>query len=103
MEATIHSEHFHRENVAFDFTYSQLLTENLGIGGSLRYLYSNLTGGVVVAGTDAHSSNTVAVDLGIFYTKPMVSSNSTLSMGASISNVGQKLPIRVQLMRFYSD
>jgi hypothetical protein len=77
-------------DVAFDVTYSQLLTEHLGIGGSLRYIYSNLTG-AISTGFDAKAGEAVAVDLGVFYTKPMVSSNSTLSLGASISNLGSKI------------
>lgn len=82
---------FSPKDAAFDFTYSQLLTEHFGIGGSLRYLYSNLTGNVAVGGAASHSSNTVAVDIGVFYSKPLVASNSTISWGASISNIGQKV------------
>jgi len=81
---------FTPRDVAFDVTYSQLLTEHLGIGGSLRYIYSNLTG-AISTGFDARPGNAVAVDLGVFYTKPMVSSNSTLSLAASISNLGSKI------------
>jgi hypothetical protein len=33
----------------------------------------------------------VAVDLGVYYTKPFVKSNATLSLGASISNIGTKI------------
>jgi Type IX secretion system protein PorV len=81
---------FSPKDVAFDVTYSQLLTEHLGIGGSLRYIYSNLTGSIPT-GFDSRPGKSVAVDLGIYYTKPMESSNSTLSLGASITNIGSKI------------
>ena len=75
---------------AFDVTYSQMLTQNLGIGGALRYIHSNLTGAVSGA-IDARPGNTVAVDIGVYYTKPLLSSNSSYSLAASITNIGGKI------------
>ena len=79
---------FNPRDYSFDATYSQLLTEHFSIGGTIRYIYSNLTGAGV---PDAKPGSSVAVDLGIYYTKPLVSSNATLSLGASISNIGGKI------------
>lgn len=36
-------------------------------------------------------SNSVAVDLGIYYTRPLTSRNATLSLGAAITNLGAKI------------
>ncbi len=79
---------FNPRDYSFDATYSQLLTEHFSIGGTVRYIYSNLTGAGV---PDAKPGSSVAVDLGIYYTKPLASSNATLSLGASISNIGGKI------------
>jgi len=82
---------FNPREYAFDVTYSQLLTENLGIGGSLRYINSNLTGALSTGANDARPGNSVAVDIGLFYTKPLVSKNSNLSLAGSITNIGSKI------------
>ncbi len=82
---------FNPREFAFDVTYSRLLTEQLSIGGALRYIHSNLTGAFSSGGIDARPGNSVAVDAGIYYTKPLVSSNSALSFGATITNIGAKI------------
>lgn len=82
---------FNPREFAFDVTYSRLLTEQLSIGGALRYIHSNLTGAFSSGGVDARPGNSVAVDVGVYYTKPLVSSNSALSLGATITNIGAKI------------
>jgi Type IX secretion system protein PorV len=82
---------FNPREFAFDVTYSRMLTEQLAIGGALRYIHSNLTGALTTGNIDARPGNSVAVDLGIYYTKPFVSTNSTLSLGAAITNLGAKI------------
>jgi len=82
---------FNPREFAFDVAYSRKLTEELGIGGALRYIHSNLTGALSTGSTDARPGNSVAVDLGVYYTKPMVSKNSELSFGAAITNLGAKI------------
>lgn len=82
---------FNPREFAFDVTYSRLLTEQLSIGGALRYIHSNLTGAFSSGGVDARPGNSVAVDVGVYYTKPLVSSNSSLSLGATITNIGAKI------------
>jgi len=76
---------------AFDVTYSRLLTEHMSIGGAIRYIHSNLTGYLSTNSFDARPANSVAVDIGWYYTKPMVWKNSNLSLGATITNVGGKI------------
>jgi hypothetical protein len=80
---------YNPRELAVDVTYSRLLTEHFGLGGSLRYIYSNLTGALITS--DARAAHSVAVDLGVFYTKPIQSRNATLSLGASITNIGAKV------------
>ena len=82
---------FNPREYAFDVTYSRLLTEHFSLGGAIRYIHSNLTGALTTGNVDARPGNSVAVDLGIFYTKPMVTKNSNLSFGAAITNLGAKI------------
>jgi hypothetical protein len=81
---------FNPKEAAFDMTYSRVLSENLGVGVTGRYVFSNLTG--AFKDTDAKSGNSVAADIGVYYTKPLQSAkNSVLSLGAQISNIGAKI------------
>lgn len=81
---------FNPKEAAFDATYSRMLTDNFSVGLSARYIFSNLTG--AFTGSDAQAGNSVAADIGVFYTKPLQSTrNSTLSLGAQISNIGAKI------------
>ncbi len=70
--------------------YSRKLSEKFGLGLGLKYVYSNLTGAFV---SDVRPLNTAAVDIGVFYTTPLQvkTSNSTLSFGANVSNLGGKI------------
>lgn len=76
---------------AFDASYARLLTEHFSIGGAIRYIHSNLTGSGLGGSADSKPGNSLAVDLGVFYTKPMVNNNSVLSLAGSVTNVGAKL------------
>jgi len=81
---------FNPKEASFDATYSRMLTDNFSIGLSARYIFSNLTG--AFTGPDAQAGNSVAADVGIYYTKQLQSTrNSNLSLGAQISNIGAKI------------
>lgn len=86
---------FNPREFSVDGTYSQLLTEQLSIGGTLRYFHSNLTGAFSSSssGVDAKPVHSVAADIGLFYTKLIEKSarNATLSFGATITNIGPKI------------
>ena len=75
---------------AFDITYSRLLTEHFALGGTLKYIRSNLAGANPYF-PDARPGTSVAVDMGAFYTKQFTSRNATLSLGGSITNLGSKM------------
>lgn len=83
---------FNPRDWTFDATYSRLLTENLSVGLTGKFIHSNLTGAFSSAGVDAKPGQSAAVDVGVFYTKPMQSSKiSNLSLAAVISNIGGKI------------
>jgi hypothetical protein len=73
-----------------DVSYSRRLTENLSLGGTLRYIRSNLTG-ANPSTPDARAGNSVAVDFGTYYSKQLTSRNATLSLAAAITNLGSKM------------
>ncbi|WP_421873254.1 type IX secretion system outer membrane channel protein PorV [Marinoscillum sp.] len=77
---------------AFDATYSRKLSENIGLGATIRYIWSNLSGNITGA-PDAKAGTSVAIDLGFYYNKELVfnGKNSELSFGAHLSNFGQKV------------
>lgn len=79
---------------ALDFTYSRQLSETFSLGGSARFIHSNLTGAFTASsGNDVKPGMSVAADIGVYYTKPFERSakGSTLSLGATITNIGSKL------------
>lgn len=83
---------YNPRDLAFDVTYSRLLSENFSVGLTGRYIYSNLTGFFSSGTIDAKPGQSVAVDAGVFYTKPLQSAKlSQLSLGAVISNIGGKI------------
>jgi hypothetical protein len=73
-----------------DVSYSRRLTEFLSLGGTLRYIRSNLTG-ANPSTPDARAGNSVAVDIGAYYSKQLSSKNATLSLAAAITNIGSKM------------
>lgn len=77
---------------AFDATYSRKLSENIGIGGTIRYIWSNLSGNLTGA-QDSKAGTSVAIDLGFYYTKDLIfnGKDSELSFGAHLSNFGNKI------------
>lgn len=85
----ISGEHNPRD-FSFDATYSRMLSENLGIGLTGRYIYSNLTG--ANTSFDARPGQSVGADIGIYYTNELRWQKlTTLSLGATITNIGAKL------------
>lgn len=76
---------------AVDVTYSRMLTEHFGLGGTVRYIRSNLTGALPQNNFDAQAGQSVAVDIGAFYTKQLTTRNASYSLGATINNIGAKM------------
>jgi len=81
---------FSPRDYSFDGSYSRMLSENLGIGLTSKYIYSNLTG--TNSNVDSKPGKSVAVDFGLYYKKDLKwNHESTLSFGGTISNIGAKL------------
>ena len=84
---------FHPREFSLDLTYSRLLTESFSVGLTGRYIHSNLLGSYNGSSiTDTKPGNSVAVDIGVFYTKPLKGAKAnSLSLAGVISNIGAKL------------
>lgn len=77
---------------AFDATYSRKLSENFSIGGTGRFIWSNLSGNITGA-PDVRPGTSLAIDVGVYYTQPLSIQgiDSELALGAHVSNIGQKI------------
>ncbi|MDR1680084.1 MAG: type IX secretion system outer membrane channel protein PorV [Prevotellaceae bacterium] len=76
---------------AVDVAYSRLLSEKFSAGIALRYISSNLTGGMVEG---YYTGRSIAADISATYKTPIRASNSddgSLSFGLNISNIGSKI------------
>jgi len=78
---------------ALDVAYSLLLSRNLSGGVSLRYIYSNLTGGLPVQGIDSHAGKAFAGDVSVYYQNKysVKEKNGSYAFGMNISNMGTKV------------
>ncbi|MEM7550399.1 MAG: type IX secretion system outer membrane channel protein PorV [Bacteroidota bacterium] len=78
---------------AFNFTYSRKLSDLIGLGISLKYIRSNLLGSLTSNNFDFSPANSVAVDIGAYFTKDLLFSgaNSNFSAALVLSNIGRKI------------
>jgi hypothetical protein len=85
---------FNPNEFALDASYGTKLGENFSMGGSARYIYSNLTGGQSAGGATTKAGNSVAVDVSLYYQNAdleLGGKKSTLGIGMNISNIGAKI------------
>jgi hypothetical protein len=78
---------------AFGSAYSRKLSDFLSLAISARYIHSNLTDGQYVGGVETKAGQSIAADIAAFYNKPVriASKDIDLSVGANISNIGNKI------------
>lgn len=67
--------------------------ERFSGGFNVRYIFSNLTSGAAVGGSDSKAGHAVAVDLNAFYKKPMTLGDKAADymFGFNIQNIGNKV------------
>jgi len=85
---------FNPSEFAFDLGYSQKFGERFSGGLAVRYISSNLTGGIDAEGQQTKTGRSFAVDIGGFYTNDEVEvfgQKSIFNLGLSISNIGSKI------------
>lgn len=85
---------FNPRDIAIGGTYSRKLSQNLGLGISSRFIYSNLSGNISsVGGNESRPGIGVGVDVGLYYQKQIFagSKDGSFSWGVNISNIGPKI------------
>lgn len=87
---------FSPNEFTFDAAYAMKLSENFSSGLAMRYIYSNLTGGINVQGSQAEAKpgTSFAVDLSSYYQSDefdMDGKTAYWAAGLNISNIGNKI------------
>ncbi len=86
---------FKPNEFSIDAAYALKLSEYLSGGVAFRYVHSNLTGKIPVAGSGSPTrpGNAFAGDISFYFTKPFTvqEKESNLSAGINISNLGSKI------------
>jgi len=84
---------FSPNEFAVDLAYSRKFSDYIGGAIALRYIYSNLTGGIFVNGAQSKPGQSIATDIAFYYEKEidLGKTPAVLSFGADISNIGAKI------------
>ncbi len=84
---------FKPNEFAVDIAYARKFSEYVSGSVSLRYINSNLTGGIFANGAQTKAGQAVATDVSFFYTKEVEYGETPgiFSFGANISNIGNKI------------
>ena len=84
---------FSPNEFAFDVAYSRKFSDYIGGAVALRYIYSNLTGGIFVNGAQSKPGQSIATDVSAFYQKDIELGEipSFLRVGMNVSNIGAKV------------
>ncbi len=78
---------------SFDVAYARKLGEDFSGGIALRYIHSNLTGGIGVGGNTTKAGNSVAADISVMYKKEIElgGKDADFGFGLAITNIGSKI------------
>lgn len=84
---------FRPNELAVDATFARKFGENFSLGTSLRYIYSNLSNGLVSNGQQTKAGQAVAADVSLYYKTPtqFLGEDNLLAFGVNISNIGSKI------------
>ncbi len=85
---------FNPAEFAVDLGYSQKFGDRFSGGIAVRYIFSNLTGGIDVSGSNTKAGKSFAVDVGGFYTNDdaeVFGQEAIWNAGLNISNIGAKI------------
>lgn len=83
-------QNFNPREFSFSGSYARLLSENMSLGVTLKYIRSNLTGNVFSSTHDSQAGVSIAADIG-WYWKKDIGQNSNLALGATIKDIGNKI------------
>src|SRR5678816_571536 len=81
---------FRPREFGIDLGYSRKLSEKIGIGVALRYIYSNLAGGAATNGSNYKPGSAVAGDLAFYY-EGKNDIGTGFAFGVATTNLGSKI------------
>jgi hypothetical protein len=79
---------------ALDLAFAQQFGEHFSGGVAIRYINSNLTGGISVQGANTKAGQSVAADVSFYYRKndlPLGDKTGAFAFGINVSNIGAKM------------
>jgi hypothetical protein len=85
---------FKPNEFALDVAYARKLSKKFAFGMAMRYIYSNLTSGISVSGSDTKPGQSFAVDVSATYRNPkteIFGQDANFSAAINISNIGAKM------------
>jgi hypothetical protein len=92
---------FKPNEFAVDAAYALKLGDNISGAVSVRYIYSNLTGGAFAGGAETKPGMTVAGDVSVYYQKEidLGDYDAEFAFGGNISNIGGKISYTEDIVR----
>lgn len=75
---------------AIDFGYSRKVSDNLGVGVTLRYINSSLANGISTNGVTYKAGNSFAADISLFH-NGLNEDGQGFNYGVTVSNLGAKI------------
>jgi len=86
-------KNFNANEFSIDAAYSRLLSQHFSGGVAFRFIYSNLTGGEPVGGTETKPGISYAADLSGYYTNDtkLAKKDFDYAFGFNLSNLGAKM------------
>ena len=81
---------FRPKEFGIDVGYSRKLSDKVGIGVGLKYIYSNLAGGAATNGSNYKAGTAVAGDLGFYY-EGKNEIGTGWAFGVALTNLGSKI------------
>lgn len=85
---------FQPTEFAVDLTFAQQFSDFFSGALSIRYINSNLTGGISVQGADSKAGQSVAADVSMYYHKPQIQmgdKEAEFAFGVNVSNIGARM------------
>lgn len=76
-----------------DVAYSRLFSEHWSGGVAMRFIYSNITGGMTVGTTETKAGTAFAADASAYYTTKLKlgTRDGNIAAGINLSNIGSKM------------
>jgi hypothetical protein len=81
---------FRPKEFGIDVGYSRKLSDKMGMGVGLKYIYSNLAGGAATNGSSYKAGTAVAGDLGFYY-EGKNDIGTGWAFGVALTNLGSKI------------